>query len=150
MEAIVERCCGLDVHQRTVVACLIIGEARAKPSKTVRRYGTTTRELKAMRAWLLSMGCSEVAMESTGVYRQPVYAVLEGHFEIVVGNAHHIKNVPGRKTDVKDSEWIGDLGPQAARSPPYIFMLGTELTEERQHRRFVKELRDRRASAVNL
>ena len=110
MEAIVEHSCGLDVHQSVVLACLIIGETGRKPSKTVRRYGTTTREVKAMREWLLAMGCTQVAMESTGVYWRPVYAVLEGHFEIVVGNAHHIKNVPGRKTDVKDCEWIGELG----------------------------------------
>jgi transposase len=109
MEAIVKRCCGLDVHQSVVLACLIIGEAGGKPRKEIRRYGTTTRELKLLREWLLSMGCTHVAMESTGVYWKPVYAVLEGCFEIVVGNAHHIKNVPGRKTDVKDCEWIGDL-----------------------------------------
>jgi transposase len=98
----------LDVYQSAVLACLIIGETGRKPSKTVRRYGTTTRELKAMREWLLAMGCTQVAMESTGVYWRPVYAVLEGHFEIVVGNANHIKNVPGRKADVKDREWIGE------------------------------------------
>jgi transposase len=109
MEAIIERCCGLDVHQSVVLACLIIGEMGGKPRKEMRRYGTTTRELKLLREWLLSMGCTHVAMASTGVYWKPVYAVLEGFFEIVVGNAHHIKNVPGRKTDVKDCEWIGDL-----------------------------------------
>jgi transposase len=86
-----------------------IGKAGGKPRKEIRRYGTTTRELKLLREWLLSMGCTHVAMESTGVYWKPVYAVLEGSFEIVVGNAHHFKNVPGRKTDVKDCEWIGDL-----------------------------------------
>src|SRR5712692_3476002 len=109
MEAIVDRCCGLDVHQKSVVACLITGAADSKPRTEVRRYGTTTRELEAMREWLVAGGCTQVAMESTGVYWKPVYAVLEGHFELVVGNAHRIKNVPGRKTDVKDSEWIGDL-----------------------------------------
>jgi transposase len=92
-----------------VLACLIIGEAGGKPRREIRRFGTTTRELKLLREWLLSMGCTHVAMESTGVYWKPVYAVLEGSFEIAVGNAPHIKNVPGRKTDVKDCEWIGDL-----------------------------------------
>jgi transposase len=109
MEAIVERCCGLDVHQATVVACLLTGKAHEKPRKVVRTFRTVTRELVAMRDWLREEGCTLVGMESTGVYWKPVYAVLEGSFELVIGNAHHIKNVPGRKTDVKDSEWIADL-----------------------------------------
>ncbi len=109
MEAIIERCCGLDVHQAVIVACLLIGRAHEKPKRVVRTFRTVTRELVAMRDWLLGEGCTLVGMESTGVYWKPVYAVLEGSFELVVGNAHHIKNVPGRKTDVKDSEWIADL-----------------------------------------
>lgn len=109
MEAIVERCCGLDVHQATIVACLLVGEANRKPRKEVRTFGTMTAELQRLRDWLQSEGCTHVAMESTGVYWMPVYAILEGHFELVVGNATHIKQVPGRKTDVKDSEWIADL-----------------------------------------
>lgn len=109
MEAIVEHCCGLDVHQATIVACLLVGEANRKPRKEVRTFGTMTAELEQLRDWLQSEGCTHVAMESTGVYWMPVYAILEGHFELVVGNATHIKQVPGRKTDVKDSEWIADL-----------------------------------------
>jgi transposase len=109
MEAIVERCCGLDVHQATVVACLLVGRAGPKPRKEVRTFGTTTRELLELREWLISEGCTQVGMESTGVYWMPVYAVLEDEFELVVGNAQQIRNVPGRKTDVKDSEWIADL-----------------------------------------
>lgn len=109
MEAIVERCAGLDVHQATVVACLNTGAASAKPSKQIRTFGATLPELEELRDWLTASGCTLVAMESTGVYWKPVYAVLEGHFELVVGNAQHIKNVPGRKTDVKDCDWISDL-----------------------------------------
>jgi transposase len=109
MEAIVECCAGLDVHQATVVACLNKGAPGKRSGKEVRTYGTTGQELREMRDWLKSAGCTLVAMESTGVYWKPVHAELEGHFEIVVGNAHHIKNVPGRKTDVKDCEWISDL-----------------------------------------
>lgn len=108
MEAIVERCCGLDVHQATVVACLLVGGAEAKPRKEVRTFGTMTRDLQALRQWLQEAGCTHVGMESTGIYWLPVYTVLEGAFELVVGNATHIKQVPGRKTDVKDSEWIAD------------------------------------------
>ena len=109
MEPIVECCCGLDVHQATVVACLLVGGAHKKPMKEVRTFGTKTRELMELRDWLHDNGCTHVGMEATGVYWKPVYAVLEDDFLLVVGNAHHIKNVPGRKTDVKDSEWIADL-----------------------------------------
>lgn len=109
MEALVERACGLDVHQATVVACALVGEAGRKPTREVKTFGTCLRDLEELRQWLTERGITHVAMESTGVYWKPVYAVLEGAFELVVGNAHHIKNVPGRKTDVKDSEWIADL-----------------------------------------
>src|ERR1700730_7038221 len=97
MEAIVECCAGLDVHQATVVACLNNGPAGKRTTKEIRTYGTTGLELRQMRDWLKAAGCSLVAMESTGVYWKPVHAELEGHFETIVGNAHHIKNVPGRK-----------------------------------------------------
>lgn len=109
MEPIVERSCGLDVHQATVVACLLVGSANQRPRKEVRSFGTKTRELMELRDWLRENGCTHVGMEATGIYWKPVHAVLEDDFEVVVGNAHHIKNVPGRKTDVKDSEWIADL-----------------------------------------
>lgn len=109
MDAILERCCGLDVHQASVVACTLIGDAHQRPRKEVRTFRTVTKELIEMREWLRAGGCTHVAMESTGIYWKPVYAILEDSVEIVVGNAQHIKNVPGRKTDVKDSEWIADL-----------------------------------------
>lgn len=109
MEAIVECCAGLDVHQATVVAAVLKGKASQRTSKQVRTFGTVTRDLLEMKEWLENQGCTHVGMESTGVYWMPVYVVLEGHFQLIVGNAHHIKNVPGRKTDVKDSEWIADL-----------------------------------------
>jgi transposase len=110
MQTLVERGCGLDVHQATVVACLLIVLKNGKTHKQVRTFGTTTQQLLSLRQWLLSEGCTHVAMESTGVYWKPVYAVLEGGaLEIVVANAQHVKKVPGRKTDVKDAEWIADL-----------------------------------------
>ena len=109
MQTMMERGCGLDVHQATVVACLLIVLQNGKVQKQVRTFGTTTRELLALREWLLSEGCTHVAMESTGVYWKPVYAILEGTLEIVVANAQHVKKVPGRKTDVKDAEWLADL-----------------------------------------
>jgi transposase len=109
MRVIIERCCGLDVHQETVVACLLIGAPGDRPTKEVRTFRTVTRDLEVLRDWLVGAGVTHVGMESTGVYWRPVYAVLEGHFDLIVGNARHIRNVPGRKTDLKDAEWIADL-----------------------------------------
>jgi transposase len=109
MEAIVERCCGLDVHQASVVACLIVGPADQRARRETRTFGTTTEELERLRAWLVERGCTHVGMESTGVYWVPVYGVLEGAVDLTVGNAAHIKAVPGRKTDVKDAEWLAEL-----------------------------------------
>jgi len=109
MQTMVERGCGLDVHQATVVACLLIVRKGGRVQKQMRTFGTTTRDLVNLREWLLSEGCTHLAMESTGVYWKPVYAILEGALEIVVANAQHVKKVPGRKTDVKDAEWLADL-----------------------------------------
>lgn len=109
MENQIECGCGLDVHQATVVACLLKETSRRKAKKEMRTFGTTTREIINLQDWLVSAGCTHVAMESTGVYWKPIYAILEGSFEIVVANAQHIKKVPGRKTDVKDAEWIAEL-----------------------------------------
>ena len=102
MQAIIERCCGLDVHSRD--ACRVLPGRRAwsATDKEVRTFRTVTRDLEALRDWLWEAGATHVGMESTGVYRRPVYAVLEGHFELIVGNARHIRNVPGRKTDVRE------------------------------------------------
>jgi transposase len=120
METLIARCCGLDTHQATVVACLLISLANGKVKKVIRTFGTTTRELLALREWLQSEGCTHLAMESTGVYWKPVYAVLEGAFEILVANAQHIKKVPGRKTDVKDAEWIADLLRHGLLRPSFV------------------------------
>jgi transposase len=120
MEAIVERSCGLDVHQAKVVACLLVGAADKKPRKEVRTFGTMTADLLRMRDWLRAEGCTHVGMESTGIYWMPVYTILEGSFDLVVGNAMHIKQVPGRKTDVKDSEWIADLLRHGLIRPSFV------------------------------
>lgn len=109
MEAIIERCCGLDVHKDIVVACALMGPPDGRAKKEIHTYGTTTSELEQLRDWLQQVGCTHVGMESTGVYWVPVYAVLEDHFDLTVGNAAHMKNVPGRKTDVKDAQWIAEL-----------------------------------------
>lgn len=109
MEPIIERCAGVDVGQATVVACVLVGEGHKRSRKEVRTFRTLTKELLEMRDWFLSEGVTHVGMESTGVYWKPVYAILEADFDVIVGNAKHMKNVPGRKTDVKDAEWIAEL-----------------------------------------
>ena len=107
MEVMHPRCAGLDVHKDTVVACV---RCVTEPvHKEVRTFGTTTSDLFAMADWLESHGCTHVAMEATGVYWKPVWHLLEGRFELVLANAQHIRNVPGRKTDVNDAMWIADL-----------------------------------------
>jgi transposase len=108
MEVLYPRCAGLDVHQASVVACVRIANG-ARASHEVRTFETTTKGLLALADWLREAGCTHVAMESTGVYWKPVWHVLEGDFELVLANASHIRNVPGRKTDVNDATWIADL-----------------------------------------
>ena len=105
MEVLCEQCCGLDVHKKTITACLITPRG-----KEMRSFQTTTDSLLTLVDWLLASGCTHVAMESTGVYWKPVYNLLESTgIKALVVNAQHIKAVPGRKTDVKDAEWIAEL-----------------------------------------
>ena len=108
MEVLHRRCAGLDVHKDTVVACArLVGDAGV--TQDVETFETTTQGLFALNDWLSQRGCTHVAMEATGVYWKPVWHVLEGHFELVLANAAHVRNVPGRKTDVNDAMWIADL-----------------------------------------
>jgi len=109
VEILYQSCCGLDVHKKMIVACLRWADEAGKVGKQVRTFGTTTSELLSLTDWLVEAGCTHVAMEATGVYWKPVYNILEGQMELLVVNAQHIKAVPGRKTDVKDAEWIAQL-----------------------------------------
>jgi transposase len=109
MQVVYARCCGLDVHKKSVMACLLTPDAAGRPHKQVRTFGTMTEDLLLLADWLISAGCTHVAMESTGVYWKPIYNVLEGLVELLVVNAQHLKAVPGRKTDVRDAEWIATL-----------------------------------------
>ena len=108
MRVIYERCFGLDVHKRTITAC-VLKWLGSEWQKEIRQFGTMTKDLLALSDWLVGKGCTHVAMESTGVYWKPVYNILEGQFELLVVNAQHLKAVPGRKTDVRDAEWIAEL-----------------------------------------
>jgi transposase len=109
MEVLYACCCGLDVHKKSITACVLWAEGKGKTRKEKRRFGTFTRELLQLADWLRACGVTHVAMESTGVYWKPVWNILEGQFEVLLVNAQHIKAVPGRKSDQKDCEWIADL-----------------------------------------
>lgn len=105
MEEILERCCGLDVHRDTIVACIMVGIGKQK-RKEIKTFSTFTSDIHELAKWLKSYDIQHVAVESTGIYWKPMFNVLGYEFEIILVNAQHVKNVPGRKTDVKDSEWL--------------------------------------------
>lgn len=110
MQIVSRCCCGLDVHKKVILGCLISIDEEGVESRQIRKFGTMTEDLLGLLEWLQSSGCTHVAMESTGVYWKPVYNILEGEIEqVLVVNAQHLKAVPGRKTDVRDSEWIAEL-----------------------------------------
>src|SRR3954467_8422998 len=108
MEVLHPRCAGLDVHNDSVVACVRLAEG-GHVKRHVETFDTTTADLERLSAWLAGHGVTHVAMEATGVYWKPVFNILEGRFEVTLVNAEHIKQVPGRKTDVKDCQWIAQL-----------------------------------------
>ena len=110
MQVVYARCCGLDIHKKTVVACVVITHPDGTVQRRVRTFATMTADLLALSDWLTSWGVTHVAMESTGVYWQPVFNILEDETRtLLLVNAQHIKTVPGRKTDVRDSEWLAEL-----------------------------------------
>ena len=131
MEILYDCCCGLDVHAKTVVACLI-----KRGKREVRTFSTMTDDLLALLDWLISSSCTHAAIESTGVYWKPVFNILEGSIEVILVNARHVKAVPGRKTDVKDCEWLADLLRhgllKASFIPPSHIRELRELTRYRQ------------------
>jgi transposase len=135
MEVLHARCCGIDVHKASLVACLRVQDGRRRHAE-VQSFGTTTAEILRLHDWLSAAGCTHVAMESTGVYWQPVFNLLEGSFGVVLANAHHIKAVPGRKTDVKDCEWLADLLAhgliRASFIPPASIRALRDLTRHRK------------------
>lgn len=147
MDLIHPCCAGLDVHKKTVVACVRRTGPDGQAAREVRTYRTMTADLIALADWLDAEGVTHVAMESTGVYWKPVFHLLEGRFEVLLVNAHHVKNVPGRKTDVKDAEWIAQLLQygllRASFLPPPPIRELRDLT--RQRTQLVRE----RAGVVN-
>jgi transposase len=147
MDVVHTHCTGLDVHKKTVVAAIIVPDGQGGLRKEVRTFGTMTADLLALSDWLLGLGVTDVAMESTGEYWKPIYNILEENFEVLLANAQHVKKVPGRKTDVSDAEWIADLLRHGLLRGSFIPPEGQrELRELTRHRtNFVRE----RATLVN-
>ena len=142
MQVVYERCCGLDVHKKTVVACRLTPEG----SQT-RSFGTMTADLVLLREWLLEGGVTHVAMESTGVYWKPVFNLLEDQgMELLVVNARHVKAVPGRKTDVKDAEWLAELLQHGLLTASFI--PDRQSRERRELVRYRRSLVEQRAHLV--
>jgi len=147
MQVMHVRCAGLDVHKKTVVACVIISLPEGQVEKHSATFGTMTPEILALSDWLKSHGVTHAAMESTGVYWRPIYQLLEGQFTLLVANAQHIKRMPGRKTDATDAEWLADLlrhgliAPSFVPAPPQ-----RELRELTRHR---SNVTGRRAQCIN-
>ena len=144
MDALHQRCCGLDVHKKSVVACVITPEGQA-----VRTFSTMTKDLLALADWLMERQVTHVAMESSGVYWKPVFNLLENEFTVMVVNARHMKAVPGRKTDVKDAEWIADLLQHGLLQASFIpDRPQRELRELTRYRRSLTEERSREANRI--
>lgn len=147
MEVIIERCAGIDVHKKTIAVCLMVGKPDKKPQKTIKTFSTMTQDLLACKDWLESEGCTHIAMESTGVYWKPIFNIFEESMEIILANARNIKNVPGRKTDVKDCEWIADLLRHGLIRASFIPPI--EIRDLRDLVRFRRTLTQQRSSGLN-
>jgi transposase len=147
VQVVHEYCCGLDVHKQTVVACVITPDPDGRPAKEIRTFGTMTAELLHLSEFLAAKGVTHVAMESTGVYWKPIYNLLEDSFELLLVNAQHLKAVEGRKTDVKDAEWIADLLRHGLLRASFV--PDREQRELRELTRYRTSLVRERAAEVN-
>jgi transposase len=135
MDVLHERCCGIDLHKRSLTACVLAPGAAGRPRKELRTFGTMTADIEALAAWLREQGVTHVAMESTGVYWKPVWNRLEGRFALLLANAQHVKRVPGRKTDVGDAEWLARLLRHGLVEPSFVpDRAGRELRELTRYR----------------
>jgi transposase len=141
------RCCGLDVHKREVQACLLVSTPGGRVRREQRTFTTVTEDLLKLADWLVTAGCTHVAMESTGVYWKPMYNVLDGHLEVLVVNAQHIKQVPGRKTDINDAAWIAGLLRHGLLKASFI--PDREQRELRELTRYRVSLVQERSAEVN-
>lgn len=147
MQVVHERCCGIDVHKKTVVACVIVPDEAGQARKETRTFDTLTGELEVLAGWLAAQGVTPVAMESTGVYWKPVFNLLDGRLQVLVINAEHLKKIAGRKTDVQDAEWIADLLRHGLLKGSFI--PSAILRELRDLTRYRSRLGDERKNEVN-
>jgi len=138
MRIVYSRCCGLDVHKATVVACVLTVNEAGKKTKRVKLFGTYLQELHRLRLWLYACKVTHVAMESTGIYWKPIWNVLESNFKLLLANPYHMKNIPGRKTDQQDAEWIAELHQHGLLRPSFV------------PPRAIRDLRDLTRSRVKL
>ena len=151
MQVVYQRCCGLDIRKKLIVACLVLMSSQGVQAKEIRTFSTTLTDLYRLRDWLVVNECQMVAMESTGVYWRPIWNVLEEELALMLVNAQHMKAVPGRKTDLKDAEWIAELlqhgllrasfvPPRPQRELREVTRYRSKLVEERA--RLVNRIRD--------
>jgi transposase len=147
MEVVHERCCGLDIHKKLIVACVMVPGSGGQPRKQIRTFGTMSDELQQLSTWLAEQGVTHVAMESTASYWKPIYNVLEERYDLLLVNAQHLKAVPGRKTDVKDAEWIADLLRHGLLKPSFV--PDREQRELRELVRYRTSLVQERTAAAN-
>ncbi|HEV8632788.1 MAG TPA: IS110 family transposase [Chloroflexota bacterium] len=147
MQVVHARCCGLDVHKRTVVACVLLSREDGAVLRHLRTFSTMTPDLLALADWLDRLGVEQVALESTGVYWRPVFNILEEGRTLVLVNPQHIRRVPGRKTDVQDAEWLADLLRHGLVRPSFI--PPAPVRELRELTRYRKTLVQERTSEVN-
>ena len=147
MQVVHERCCGLDVHKKTVVACILITLANGEVQRHIRTFSTMTAGLLALSDWLESLAVTVIAMESTGMYWRPVFNLLEEGRSVILVNAQHMKAIPGRKTDMKDSEWLADLLRHGLLKASFI--PPAPVRELRDLTRYRKTLVQERAQEVN-
>jgi len=145
MDVLYTRCAGLDIHRDSIVACVRLAEAGGV-TRLVETFATTTTDLERLSEWLRGHGVTAVAMEATGVYWKPVWAVLAGDFELVLANAHHVKAVPGRKTDVNDATWLADLLAYGLIRPSFVPSLSEQALRDLTRAR--KQLTREKASHV--
>jgi len=155
MQVLYSRCSGIDVHKDSVTVCVLVYSGSAEPEIRKKQFGTHYKALLNLKVWLLTQKVTHVAMESTGVYWKPVWQTLEGHFQIILANPYQVKNIPGRKTDSRDCQWLAELlahglvrpsfvPPQATRNLRDLTRYRVKLTEERNriHNRIHKVLED--------
>jgi len=147
VEVVHRRCCGLDVHKKSVVACVLLSDPSGPPQREVRTFGTFTHEVLALADWLAEQQVTHIALESTGVYWKPIWNLLEDRFALLLVNPRHIKAVPGRKTDVHDAEWLAELLRHGLLTPSFV--PDRAQRELRELTRYRTSLINERSAAVN-